>query len=454
MDQLDPVAAIAEAARRLTVESKTAEQISRAKVRIATGRATRATPRTPVERAEENGKSAFFAEGIFRTNHAPDWNTPTACTNGKETKYGPDYVAGLDVFGTVGLLAHEGWHDLFGHHAEIASILAAHPNADRQKILTLCNVAADLAANYPLRQCGIELPKDALQPGDGEYKDHPHGLHLRDYFARLYADQQPDPSGSDSATGQGTPGDGTPQPGNDPGSPGNGPPQPGPESFGWIEPGPELESAGARARSAADAKERLQSAYQSAQKHGTLPGQLDRLLAGLLKPKTDVADALADFLTCRAKIDHSWQRPNRKYLAQGLYLPSLSGEILGHVVILNDTSGSITDDIQQSFRSRIEGLLCLSPVRVTIIHHDSEVSSVETWEPSDGPLPWHATGGGGTDHRPAFAHCETLETPPDLIVALSDLCSVFPATAPDCPVLFATTEDRPHPFGQKLMIEV
>ena len=69
----------------------------------------------------------------------------------------------------------------------------------------------------------------------------------------------------------------------------------------------------------------------------------DRDLVELLKPQIDWREVLREFVvtTCTGSDYSTWQRPNRRYISAGVYMPSGISESIGELVIAIDTSGSI-----------------------------------------------------------------------------------------------------------------
>ena len=417
----DPMAELAEMARRQQAEKDATGALSAAKVRIVTGRAVKFDERNVHEKRKAMGVSAFFGSLVRRTQYVPDWTVPTACTNGKRTRYNPGFVAGMTTDELVGLLCHEAEHDGFGHHARFRGF-------DMER----ANCAADLSINDMLAEAGVSLPKGGLRSGvPFEYRGQMVGpfqpmLSMEQYYNLL----------PDTPEGEGD-GDGD-----------------GPSSWGEVEV-PDASSPAADQQAQQQAKQALAQAYQEAKQRGELPAGMDKFVGDLLTAKVDWRNVVREFLTANAKVDTSWAKPSRKWLAQGQYLPSLSGQSLGHVVWLNDCSGSLDNQHWRDvFRSEATSVMeSCPPSKITIMHHDVEVHRTDVWEPGDGELPWRPVGGGGTSHIPAVQAIANLETPPDLVICTTDLCSSFPQSGPDCPVLWATTEDRPIPFGRKVLID-
>jgi predicted metal-dependent peptidase len=419
---IDPLAALMETAKRKDCEDKAKTALSAAKVALMCG--TWQKDRSP----QALGASAFFTRLVLAPKYEPCWDIPTACTDGTTIRYNPEYVSSNSKAVIVGLLAEEGGHTGFGHHVRMAHLAKQYGDDYSPE---LANVAADLALLGLLKQAGFDIPADCCLPGEkGPYKDFPVGEAMEAYYARLHQKKQQG-GGKDPTGGKGSPGRGDVQ-------------------------APQNVSAVGLKQAMQKAKELLQSAKQEGSRRGTLAAGLEYAVSTMLKPVIDAREVLAEFLCKFAETERSWQRPNRRYASQGIYLPSEAGQSLGHLCILNDTSGSLDNDkARQRFLSEAVGMVSAYPLtKVSIIHHDSIVQHVEEWTPGDGSeLPWHPKGGGGTSHVPAFDYMDALDEPVDLCIALTDLCTCFRPGEPAYPVLWCTTMDLPVPYGQKVMID-
>src|SRR5690606_851294 len=89
---------------------------------------------------------------------------------------------------------------------------------------------------------------------------------------------------------------------------------------------------------------------------GKLSAGIERLVDDLVKPKIDWREVLRRFLTERAKVDASFARPKRRFLADDLFLPSLNGQKMGRLVIAVDCSGSVNNTLLAAFASEINAI--------------------------------------------------------------------------------------------------
>ena len=192
-------------------------------------------------------------------------------------------------------------------------------------------------------------------------------------------------------------------------------------------------------------------AAESLQK-GSVPGQLRKMLDDILAPEIPWKEALAQFMTEKAKDDYSWRRPNPFYIHSGVYLPSMDGVGMGEVVIGLDTSGSVLSALDE-FGATIKNIAAsVKPSRVHIVYCDAAVNKVDVFERGQ-VLNFEAVGGGGTDFRPVFNYVAEHNIRPACLLYLTDMYGSFPETAPNYPVVWCSTTDNKGPFGDTLRIK-
>jgi predicted metal-dependent peptidase len=202
------------------------------------------------------------------------------------------------------------------------------------------------------------------------------------------------------------------------------------------------------AQQQAEWKVKVAQAAQAAKMMGKLSAGLQRLVDEVMQPKVDWRTVMQRFLV-RARTDQrSFARFNRRFLPQGLYLPTVSGETMGPVVYAVDCSGSIDDRTINQFATEIATVKeDLVPQAIHVLSFDSKVSHVETYSPED-DLFIKPHGGGGTDFAPVSEKIVELDLNPVAIVFLTDLCCNSFGVQPDAPVLWVTTHKGDAPFGE------
>lgn len=159
--------------------------------------------------------------------------------------------------------------------------------------------------------------------------------------------------------------------------------------------------------------------------------------------------ALDQLLRAQTNHDWSYRKPDRYRTHEDVVLPSLSADGYKPPVIGVDTSGSISEEEVNEFLSQAMALLELYNFKeVEVIYCDSHICGREFLSPGDTPNP---QGGGGTSFAPVFEDVAARDTLPIAVLYYTDgQCYTF-GPEPDCPVLWALSEDNRHfdpPFGE------
>ena len=220
-----------------------------------------------------------------------------------------------------------------------------------------------------------------------------------------------------------------------------------------------------------DAADRARSAVRDAARRaglprgfrrGWMPGGFDWLVRSLRRPTIDWRIALRRFVVPAFGGRRRWLPPNRRHIADGLYLPSRREERL-RAVLAVDTSGS-TESLLPSFFAELAGLLrSFGRYELTVVQCDAEVQRVDRWSDTSPPTAvsnWRVQGGGGTDFRPVFDWGEREKVRPDVLVFLTDGMGPAPDRKPRYPVLWILPDiddsdlRPPAPWGGVLRIPV
>jgi len=203
----------------------------------------------------------------------------------------------------------------------------------------------------------------------------------------------------------------------------------------------------------AEMKVKIIEAANAAKMAGNFSDSLDRMVKKMTTPRTDWKAILRRFLSERAKTDYSYAKPKRRFLAEDIYLPSLTGERMGEVVVAVDCSMSITEEILDNFGAEITSIFeDVKPAIIRVIYFDSRVIKVDTFT-QDEEFKISGVRGGGTAFSPIFEYIDENDINPAACVILTDLdCSDF-GEAPTYPVLWASIQDDQAPFGEIVMIK-
>ena len=368
----------------------------------------------------------FFGALALRLKMVEDPSIETASCDGTSIRYNPKFVSKLSLSKVQGLIAHEVMHPAFLHHTRRGS-------RDKKK----WNIACDYAINTILHNAGFDLP-------NGAYLNPAYNGMTAEHIYTLLPDDPNDGNGNGNGQGQGSGG----QDSNDPGGDGGVDDSPNSQNGGGSQSQQNHEEA--------EWKVAVAQAAHVAKQTGHLPGDIERMMEELFEPVLPWRSILRRFMTEKLNDDFSWKRGNRRFIAQGLYLPSrLSDDAMGEIVVVIDTSGSISEKELTEFGSEIKGIVDeVRPSKVRVIYCDSRIAHIDEFGPND-DLQFAAHGGGGTDFRPPFKWLEENQIVPRALVYLTDGYGPFPEQEPDFPTLFAiNNHDVIPPWGEHLILEV
>ena len=337
----------------------------------------------------------FFGTLLLRLGLVEDASVGTMATDGKKLFWAPQFVENIPEEHLTGVLAHE-----VLHVANLHMLRRGSRDPDRW------NIACDAVINHVLINAGFKLPPNGVWGPEWAWAE---GLSAEEAYDRL----PPDPPGAGA-------------------------------------PGQVLDSPAAgeaeRSMVAQDVKVAVAQAAlaEKIKRKGNLPSWLSKMVEDICEAKIPWQDVLRRFFSARTPADYTWARPNRRFVAAGIYMPGTIKQGIGEGVVYVDTSGSCWSDRPQfwgEMRAIIEDLM---PERVHVVQCDAGVGDFHTYEMGE-PINLEAIGGGGSDFRPAFAAVEEAAIRPQWAVVLSDMEIDFPSDAPHYPVLMVSTTKKKGP---------
>ena len=320
---------------------------------------------------------------------------PTACTNGRDEKYGREFIKKLDDKELAFVVLHETLHKAYRHLFTWKKL--AEQDAE------LCNAACDYVINIQL----VDMDKDQfvlampLHEGKaiGLVDERFRGMNTKQVFDILKEEEPEDGYPWRSMEGF--------------------------DIHDW-EGASELSDEQKKAL-AKDVDQAIRQGIIAQQKvAGKGRGGLSRELEEIIEPKIDWREVLREFVksTCSAKDASSWRRVNRRYLSSDIYMPSLIGERVGHLVLGIDTSGSVGGKELAEFLSEVQGIAKeVHPEKVDLIYWDGEVAGHEEYDGTSVDNIVQSTqpkGGGGTDPRCVMEYLKEKNIQPEAIIMLTD----------------------------------
>lgn len=321
---------------------------------------------------------------------------PTACTNGRDEQYGEAFIASLDDKGLAFVVVHEGEHkmrrDLFTWSA-LAKINPHVANMAMDHVINLSILKRDPSGSV------VQMPTRDGKPiglADKRFAN----MTVKEVFYILLKEQE--------ENGGGGGGD-----------------FPVLDDHDWD--GAKELTKEELERLTKEVDQAIRQGQIIAQKmHGKGHGDMDRSLYDLLYPKVDWREALREFVssTCAGRDYSSWRKPNRRYLAQDIIMPSLISERVESMLLAIDTSGSIGGPELSRFMSEVTSIAdSVNPEKVDLVYWDARVAGHEVYPNASIKDMLSSTkpkGGGGTDPTCIPVYMQEHGIRPQCVVVLTD----------------------------------
>lgn len=151
-----------------------------------------------------------------------------------------------------------------------------------------------------------------------------------------------------------------------------------------------------------------------------------RVLGDMLAAKVRWQDALREYLqaTCAGNEFSTWRKPNRRFVASGIYMPSGVSEIMGELVVAVDMSGSIGDREVAQFLGEITAICeTVRPEKLRLLYWDTAVCQDEKYEREELinlATSTRPAGGGGTSPSCITDYMRSECIKPQVCVVLTD----------------------------------
>lgn len=186
-------------------------------------------------------------------------------------------------------------------------------------------------------------------------------------------------------------------------------------------------------------------------KKGEAPSHMERFFRLDFLSKIDWRDELKSALDRYFRDDYVLIPPNKKFLSQGIYLPSTTSQTF-RLVIAVDSSGSVDDELLSQFLSEVNFLMSLvSHYQIELIVCDDKIHSHRTFYSGES-LECDAKGGSGTDFRPVFEFVRNEFDDVKLLLYFTDLEGRFPTEIPSYNVKWVSPKETSVPFGELIVL--
>ena len=336
-------------------------------------------------------------------------------SDGKVLEYRKEYLNSLELNELAFIFANAAMHKSL-----------AHENRQNGRSGWLWQMATDMAINDMLVENGLELPYGA------QYRVRFKGMYAEEIYAELKSDILREDDDLEYQA----------------------------DDAGDVEPNEKREKEKSPTEEISIEEEILReqlaaeeaiTLLESEFKKGEAPTHIDRFFKLDFLGKIDWRDELKSALDRYFKDDYLLIPPNKKFLSQGIYLPSTTSQTF-RLVIAIDSSGSVEETLLSEFLSEVNFLMSLvSHYQIELLVCDEKIHSHRTFYSGES-LEVDIKGGSGTSFRPVFEFIESEFDDVKLLLYFTDLKGKFPFDEPNYNVKWISQKEEEVPFGEVIVL--
>ena len=349
----------------------------------------------------------------------------TMAVDGQRIFYNPDFVHKITFLETVGVIAHEVLHVVFKHHLR---------RNDRDPFYW--NVAGDYIINYILDDEGFMLPEGGLL--DYSYK----GSTTEKVYEDVYKENDKQDANTDG-------GDNTSDSEDDERK------SLSKRMWGEVIDAVIEEVEGVSNEEQIEKLEqeinaKVIDATQVSKTMGKGGDAFKSIMDMVRTQSVSWEEVLGNLILDKTTSnDYNFNTPNRRYVYQDMYLPSVEKKPNPKGVIALDISGSVDKETMAMMQDAVNNIVPVANFEeLTILYCDDCIRQVDTFHGGE-EVELDYIRGGGTDFEPVFKYIDKeLDNEVAFLVYLTDgWCWDIPSE-PEYPVIWATT-DTDHYFKDK-----
>lgn len=377
-------------------------------------------------------KTALYSGIMLMGESSVEEATFTAYTDGVNKRYSRTFIEGLkDESEVRAIVLHENLHVAlkhlpFGRAMFKENHMLANIAADMVVNNMIDDIKDKIKGNEPL----VKLPDGAVM--DTKFKNWSM-RQVYDFLKEECPPEEPPPPDNPDEECEGEEGEGKGQGQGD--APTNGKGKPKPRKITINDKEYDLSQSDEhdfeKADVTAEEKKQLSEKIEKALREGgllagRLGADIPREIRDLLTPKVDWRDELREFVTSsmKGKDEFTWRRLNRRGLANDMIMPTVENETISRLIIANDTSGSISNDMLTEYATELANICeVVQPDEVLVMWWDTTVHGVQTiTEESYDALRnvLKPVGGGGTRVSCVSEYINSKQLTADCMVVFTD----------------------------------
>ncbi|MBD3791396.1 MAG: hypothetical protein IE918_04485 [Campylobacterales bacterium] len=376
----------------------------------------------------------YFGTLVSALRIESDPDQLTFKSDGNTVRLNEEYIDKLNVSEVEFILSNGAMHAVLGH-------MERRGGRDRW----LWQEACDFAVNAMLVKNGLQAPEYV------NYQPQFEGMYAEEIYSQLKEEMKYAPDTNHDSSGDAQDQEESPEAQS--GSEEQTQESPQPQNQQGKAESAEEQEIGQQELDALqeELKEHFEQIFNKLKRQDALPKDLKFVVPEYFSHKVDWREVLSGFIASYAKSSYSFMPPNMKYLYRGIYLPSLSSDLL-RVIIAIDTSGSVERELLGTFLGEVESIMEVYPnFEIDIITADTKVHSHKTYLPGEA-LEYEVSGGGGTDFRPVFEYIDRNIDYPTALLFFTDGQGIYPDDAANYDVLWIMPKAVEVPFGEVLLL--
>ena len=184
----------------------------------------------------------------------------------------------------------------------------------------------------------------------------------------------------------------------------------------------------------------------------------DGVVKAASAPSVNWVEECADFLVRTHGQEPTMAKPNRRYIGMGEYFPSMTGVGGGTLVISIDISSSVNTSERKQFVAEVDEIReTIQPDRTIVVYFNATIVRGKDGAMFDEfmageDIVVRSQRGGGTAFDPQFNLISAEGIEPSALICLTDgeaWVSKEVGDEVDYPVLWATTNTKPHFIGEE-----
>lgn len=357
----------------------------------------------------------FFGVFLSNTDMMEEKNIPTLATDGMHIYYNEDFFNQLKDIELKAVLMHEIFHMVYSHCSKKRRGIR-YPKK--------WNIAADYAINWEIQEMHSTDPKNIKLPNNIIINGKTFKIFLDNKYKNMFVEQIYDLLPENVANEDG------------------------------IDIHMDMPSDEEKEKAIED---RILSSYESTKNDGKVPSGISRAIDEIRKSRVPWSRIFQRYLSSAlAKDDYSYSVPNRRFIGQGFYMPSLMSYKIGTVAVAIDTSGSIGKNELSAFANELKKVSALIS-EVIVMSCDIRVNSFEIIRNASDFMNAvrKLNGGGGTDFRAPFEELKKRKIAPEVFIYLTDGEGKFPEKRSiRYPTIWVMTKNYKAPFGMTVQMRL